>query len=387
MGTDNLLSAKIAEVKNKIQGYRSLPEYLLDGVGAALTIFSRPREKRSPFLPPNALRRSESSLPSYWLSGLIVATLTVLIGWLVSAITGAPITARDISVSAWAAAIGALALIVNKINIRTFLENFHESIIDKILSPDDVDDLEGWLDRNFKLLSPLVAGLVGGPILAYMLIENLGYGDLIPINLGTIVVVVLACIQSIWVAYYLGPFYLSLPPKLARYHFDLYTTDPSSSEVVGRLSRLMTFILYATLGFIVLLTIGLNQVDVFNLQTAFVFSLLIWVPTIVSYGAGQFHISSMIARAKWKTLNELQSKIEELYKYTLTEEGESPKKDILDVIEKLMDSHDRIKATPNSALNFRAGLNFLNSLLLPILAFVVANLGDVINFIESQFGN
>jgi hypothetical protein len=82
MGTDNLLSAKIAEVKNKIQGYRSLPEYLLDGVGAALTIFSRPREKRSPFLPPNALRRSESSLPSYWLSGLIVATLTVLIDWL-----------------------------------------------------------------------------------------------------------------------------------------------------------------------------------------------------------------------------------------------------------------------------------------------------------------
>jgi hypothetical protein len=387
MGTDNLLSAKIAEVKNKVQGYRSLPEYLLDGVSAALTIFSRPKEKRSPFLPPNALRKSESSLPSYWLSGLIVASLTVLIGWLVSVITGETITPRDISVSAWAAAIGALALIVNKINIRTFLENFHESIIDKILSPDDVDDLEDWLDRNFKFLSPLVAGLVGGPILAHILIDNLGYGDLTPLNLGTIVVVFLACIQSIWVAYYLGPFYLSLPPKLARYHFDLYTTDPSSSEVVGRLSRLMTFILYATLGFIVMLTIGLNQVDVFNFQTAFVFSLLIWVPTIVSYGAGQFHISSMIARTKWKTLNELQSKIEELYKDTLTEEVEFPKKDVLDVIEKLMDSHDRIKATPNSALNFRSGLNFLNSLLLPILAIVIANLGDVIDFIESQFGN
>ena len=374
MGTDNLLSAKIAEVKNKMQGYRFLPEYLLDGVGATLTIISRPREKRSPFLPPNVLRKNEHGL-------------TVLIGWLVSVIMGETITARDISVSAWAAVIGALALIVNKINIRTFLENFHESIVDKLLSPDNVDDLEDWLDRNFKLLFPLVAGLVGGPILAYILIDNLGYGDLIPINLGTIVVVVLACIQSIWVAYYLGPFYLSLPPRLARYHFDLYTTDPSSSEVAGRLSRLMTFILYATLGFIALLTVGLNQVDVFNFQTAFVFSLLIWVPTIVSYGAGQFHISSMIARAKWKTLNELQSKIEELYKDTLTEEGESPKKDILEVIEKLMDSHDRIKATPNSALNFRAGLNFLNSLLLPILAFVVANLGDVINFIESQFGN
>ena len=49
-----------------------------------------------------------------------------------------------------------------------------------------------------------------------------------------------------------------------------------------------------------------------------------------------------------------------------------------------MDYHDRIKATPNSALNFRAGLNFLNSLLLPILAFVVANLKDVINILKGQ---
>ena len=386
MGTDNLLSAKIAEVKNKMQWYRSLPEYLLDSIGAALTIFSRPREKSVPVLPSSALLRGKSSLPSYWLNGLIIALLTILVGWLVSVITGETITERDISVSVWAAAVGALALIVNKINIRTFLESFHESIIDKILSPDDVDDLEGWLDRNFKLVSPLVAGLVGGPILAYILIDSLGHGDLAAINIGTIVVVVLACVQSIWVVYYLGPFYLSLPPQLARYHFDLYTTDPSSSEVVGRLSRLMTFILYVALGFIVLLTVGLNQVDVFNLQTAFVFSLLIWVPTIVSYGAGQFHISNIIARAKWKTLNEIQSKIEELYKDTLTEESGSPKKEILDVIEKLMDSHDRIKTTPNSALNFRAGLNFLNSLLFPVLAFLIANLREVLAFIESQFG-
>jgi len=197
-------------------------------------------------------------------------------------------------------------------------------------------------------------------------------------------VIVISCIQSIWVAYYLGPFYISLPPRLARYRFDLYTTDPSSSEVVGRLSRLMTFILYVTLGFIALLTIGLNQVNVLNLQTAFVFSLLIWVPTIVSYGAGQFHISTMITKAKWKTLDEIQSKIEVLYEDALNKENETPKKETLDFIEKLMDSHDRIKITPNSALNLRAGLNFLNSLLLPILAFIVANLDKVIAFIESQ---
>jgi hypothetical protein len=47
-----------------------------------------------------------------------------------------------------------------------------------------------------------------------------------------------------------------------------------------------------------------------------------------------------------------------------------------------MDYHDRIKSTPNSALNFRASLNFLNSLLLPLLAFVFSNLDKVIGVIR-----
>jgi hypothetical protein len=73
-------------------------------------------------------------------------------------------------------------------------------------------------------------------------------------------------------------------------------------------------------------------------------------------------------------LNEVQTKVEQLYK-----EQKIPDEDTLDRLAKLMDYHDRIKGTPNSALNFRASLNFLNSLLLPILAFVIANLREVLD--------
>jgi len=52
-----------------------------------------------------------------------------------------------------------------------------------------------------------------------------------------------------------------------------------------------------------------------------------------------------------------------------------------------MDYHDRIKSTPNSALNFRSSLNFLNSLLLPILAFILANLDKVLDVIRNLEGN
>ena len=165
-----------------------------------------------------------------------------------------------------------------------------------------------------------------------------------------------------------------------RYHFDLYDPDPSSSEVVGRLSHLLTFLLYVTMAYIVWLTVGLGYVDVLTAETpqpGIVFSMFVWAPTVILYRTGQYHLSDLIIRAKWKTINEIQTQVEELYK-----EEKIPDKDTLDRLSKLMDYHDRIKSTPNSALNFRAGLNFLNSLLLPILAFVVANLKDVINLIH-----
>jgi hypothetical protein len=191
--------------------------------------------------------------------------------------------------------------------------------------------------------------------------------------------------EAMWVGYYLYPFYLMFPPQLHRYHFDLYSPDPSSSEVVGRLSRLLSFILYVTMGFIIQLMIGLGFFDVLSEKTllpGFLISLLVMSPMVIMYAAGRYHLSDLITRSKWKMLNEVQIKIEKLYS------GEEiPDKDTLDRLSKLMDYHERIKATPNSALNFRASLNFLNSLLLPILAFVFANLDKVMDVIRDVAGN
>jgi hypothetical protein len=47
-----------------------------------------------------------------------------------------------------------------------------------------------------------------------------------------------------------------------------------------------------------------------------------------------------------------------------------------------MNYHDRIRNTPNSALNFRAGLNFLSTLMLPILALILANLGNIRDLLQ-----
>lgn len=381
MGKNLSLFQKREELAQQMEGYRALPEYVLDGVGAIMQFVfdSRKARARKTFLPLDASAQENDDFPSYWLNGIAIALFTFLIGWAIAAFNGRFFSPDEYKLTLWAVVTGALALIANKVNIRAFLNTFRRSCADKMLRVADIDNLENWLAGNFKVWKPLLSGLLIGPLLGWILyISWLANHPLAVFHVGPFVTIALSCIQAVWVGYYLYPFYVAFPSRLNRYHFDLYTADPSSSEVVGRLSRLLTFILYVTMGYIVWLTIGLTYVDVLTAETptpGLIFSVFVWAPTVILYAAGQFHLSDLITRAKWKILNEVQTKVEELYK-----EKKIPDKETLDRINKLMDYHDRIKGTPDSALNFRASLNFLNSLLLPILAFVVANLKEVAGF-------
>jgi undecaprenyl pyrophosphate phosphatase UppP len=377
MKTNPTLAENREELRKQMETYRSLPEYVLDGIGALFT-----RSK----LPRNASAQENEGFPSYWINGVLLTVLTVLLGLGISVLLREQLTVDEFLFISWASAMGALSLIANKVNVRAFLNTFYGPLLDRVERSRDLTDLGNWLNRNFRLKFPLFFGLIIGPILGMLLYRGwrTSHG-LPPVHIGSVVAVALSCMEAMWVGYYLYPFYLMFPPQLHRYHFDLYSPDPSSSEVVGRLSRLLSFILYVTMGFIIQLMIGLGFFDVLSEKTlvpGFLLTLLVVSPMVIMYAAGQYHLSDLITRSKWKMLNEVQEKIEKLYS------GEEiPDKDTLDRLSKLMDYHDRIKSTPNSALNFRASLNFLNSLLLPILAFVFANLDKVLDVVRNFAGN
>ncbi len=371
------LAENRATLRTQIETYRSLPEIVLDGMGALIMRFRLPR---------NASTQEDEGFPSYWINGILLAALIFDLGWGISLLLHEELSDAEIRFTLWASAMGALSLIANKVNVRAFLNTFYGPLLERMERSSDILDLGNWLRRNFKLRLPLVFGFVLGPILAILLYDGwrASHGDLgppPPRHIGSLFILIVSCMQAMWVGYYLYPFYLMFPPQLHRYHFDLYTPDPSSSEAVERLSRLLSFILYVTLGFIVQLMIGLGLFDILSERTlvpGFLISLLVFSPMVIMYAAGQYHLSDVIVRAKWKMLNEVQTKIEKL-----SDGEEIPDKDALDRLAKLMDYHDRIKSTPNSALNFRASLNFLNSLLLPILAFILANLDKVIDVIKN----
>jgi len=358
------LTNKREKIKQRMKTYRSLPEYILDGG----TFVSKWFSGRSGF---------ETGIPTYWFNGLVIALLTFVIGWGISMVFEHGVADNEVPLLLWAGITGALALIANKVNVRLFLATFRSSPLEKIQSLEDMDDLENWLERNFGLMRPFVSGIIFGPVLGYVLYTSWLQVAGMAFHVGPFVTITLASIQAVWVVWYFYPFYVSFPARISHYHYDLYTTDPSSSEVVWQLSQLLNSILYITIAYIVYLTVGLAyfkvlSFDVASVKTALIFSLFVWAPTVLLYVTGQQHISGLITRTKWGILNEIQTKIETLYA-----EQEIPDKVTVERLQQLMDYHDRIRATPNSALNFRASLNFLNSLLLPIIAFIIANGADV----------
>ena len=347
----NNLSAKRNEIKRQIGSYQSLPERILDGVGSLFGARG------------GAFAWDVTGIPAYWLSGAAIALFILAAGLGVSVYLREALSWRELGLMAWTAGTGSLALIANRVNVRLFLDTFSGSALDKILSIDDVRDLDRWLKANFSIKRPLWWGLILWPIPAVALNANWLISNRAAYHIGPFFVTIMACIEAIWVVYYFYPFYVSLPARLSRYHYDLYVLDPSKSEVVGRLSELLTSLLYVAMAFIVWLTLGLATFNVLTLSSMFIFSAFVWAPTVALYAAGQIHLSNLIMRAKWGVLNDIQTRIESFYA-----RQDLARKDTLQVLQEMMDYHERVRNTANSALDLRSGLNFLNALLLPVLA-------------------
>jgi len=164
-----------------------------------------------------------------------------------------------------------------------------------------------------------------------------------------------------------------LSARLRRYDLRLFAADPSSSELVSRLSSVLGSIVYfvavlAAYNTLVSALIGLL------LPLGIFVVLVLWLPIIALFVLNQTSLSSLIRRVKWKTLNGIQMKVEKLQSSKNFGNQET-----MDAMKRLMDYHDRVKATRDSALDFRTYLSFINSLLLPLLAFILGNLDLVLN--------
>jgi hypothetical protein len=230
------------------------------------------------------------------------------------------------------------------------------------------DWLEGICNRRLHFILAIVGGLfanfISGSIVSSV---NVQYAF---IGIGFALMQILNYIIN-FSSFYLFFMFIILAVGLRQYDIKLFAADPSSSELLSRLSGVLSLIVYmvavfAAISVPVSTLIGLTTADTLVL-------LFLWVPIAAMFILNQSSLSSIVRRVKWKTLNEIQVKVERL---RASRSFGSPK--TMDTINKLMNYHDRVKATRDSALDFRTYLSFINSLLLPLLAFILGNLDLVL---------
>jgi hypothetical protein len=98
-----------------------------------------------------------------------------------------------------------------------------------------------------------------------------------------------------------------------------------------------------------------------------------WLLLIVLFVINQIILSRLITRLKRDTLREIEAKMA-----GLRARKRSPENAKLQEVMQLWDYHDRVRGTRNTVLNFRGIVNFISTLLIPFLAFLLANLEAII---------
>jgi hypothetical protein len=366
--SDQLLAQKREEFRNYLATieHPSLSEWILDGAGALIQRLTRGQR-----------------VPA-WFSGLSIALATLALSFLTSLLLGESYPARRAMIiwEFWGCACAFGVMLFVRYALRKTLTTFQESTIDALLSIQGLDALQQWVAAScnlkrqvvFSLLCALSTIPVWVCFFSVTLGGFLGVGATILTSINTFLVVNIL---------HWGIVSLRLWPILGQQHYQVYAFDPSSSDCVQRLSN--TFESMAFSGSIVAALVSFWVIPSRGAAPfARVWSIL-WL--LVSWGllsgfflSAQFQLGKIISRAKQGTLSGIQARVEALYAGM-----ENSDRDTLATIKELMELHGRVKATNNWAISFHEGLRFLNTLLIPLLGFILANIDLVGRFLRGLF--
>jgi hypothetical protein len=268
-----------------------------------------------------------------------------------------------------------LLMVTGNIIVHRAFATFNESILDSMETFATLDNFANWLtnvcDQKFHFIVSLIGGVLSGIYVLHIYKITFQKAFPISIAIGFILFYIV-----LFMFLYLLLYMAALSARVGQYHLKLHTADPGNSEVISRLTKLFSNLIYLAA---IYAAFYVFVIAFIGLLTQFIVLLivLLWIPLAIAFILYQSSLSRIIRRSKNKTLNEIQTKIEKLH---VSEKlGE---KETMESISRLMDYYDRIIRTRNSAIDLRTTLNFINSLLLPLLAFLLGNFDIVVDLIK-----
>ena len=246
-------------------------------------------------------------------------------------------------------------------------------VLDAVETQETLGLIKLWVnflcDKKYTLIGAVLGGLVSVPIVVSVFSNSAG----IFIGVGYAVTLFLFSAQSaLFFGFLLGTLVFAF--NVRYYELTLFESDPAHSEVISKLSGSLNWFVYLVAVYGAVQTFG-----IVTLNLPYFSSVLIvfWIAIGGVFILSQYGLSQVIQRAKWRTLNQCQLEIMAIRskKPALTEEDREQ-------LNWLLEYHDRVKATRNSAFDASAGLSLLNSLFLPLIGFLLGNVDVIVKFLH-----
>jgi len=367
--SDQLLAQKREEFRNYLATieHPSLNEWILDGAGALIQ------------------RLTGGQRVPAWFSGLSIALAILALSFLISLLLGESYPARRAMITweFYGCACSFFSTVVLRDCTRKALTTFRESTIDALISIQGLDALQQWIVASCGLRRQVVFNLLGtifwAPLLVvcFFSVKVEGF-----IGVGATILTTINLFLILNVIYWAIAFF-RLPPILGQQDYKVYAFDPSSTDSVQKISDTFEAVAFlASIGFALGSLAHIpSQGGAPLARIISVFWLLAMWGMLGGFFLGaQVQLGRIIGRAKQKTLSGIQARVEALYAGM-----ENPDRDTLATIKELMELHGRVKATNNWAISFHEGLRFLNTLLIPLLGFILANIDLVGRFLRGLF--
>lgn len=254
---------------------------------------------------------------------------------------------------------------------RRIVVVIRDYLLDIVESQKTLEVIKYWINFLYNKKAALLTGILGGALVTPLtvLINRQAAGVFVGIG-HTITLFLFSFQSTLFFGFLLG--ILAFAYHVQNFELRLFEADPSNSEVVDRLSVSLNWFVYlvAVYGAVQTFAVVTLQLPYFT-SIMFIF----WGAIVGIFLLSQYGLAQIIRRAKWKTLNKIQKNIT-----AIQNKSSALSKDEKENLNWLLEYHDRVKMTRNTAFDWSAGLSFLNSMLLPLIGFMLGNLDTIIAF-------
>jgi hypothetical protein len=298
--------------------------------------------------------------PVFWISALAIALLISLIAYLSSLLTGG-VSRYGYRTIAFGGVLIFLSLVIARSAFGRTFATLQDKLLDGLESSAGLSGLHDWLAATGDVKRPALIGL-------FIYAANVAYVIPNPME-NPVELVVMGGVLFLWTGFvlYYTFLFMVLPLRLSRCQFKLHAEDPVSTEVLADWSGMMNFAAYMFAFSLATGTLFTVTVVTFSLRILF-FIIPRWLPLIALFVVNQMALSGVITRSKRKSLNEVEAQMA-----ALRPRADPPDNETMETLLWLWDYHDRIKGTRNSMLDIKGIMNLVNTLLIPLLAFLIAN--------------